>query len=307
MLYISREKFQLLPEKKILKQADYCAYLEAQKAIQHAYSENDHLIQHASQLCEKLVNDTNSQIAYFIADANSKANEVIDSANQNAAQIIDEANAKSKAILDEALHKRTQIFEEAKKYYEGEAKRGYDDGYATGKAELSQKLAELTVKNKENICYLESSVVGLVLKVLQRVIGDFDKKELIVSIVRQALKMVKNQQDAVLKVSPQDSQAVRDHLQEILSDGVVDYLEVIADSRLNPGTCILETDVGVIDASLDIQLEAITNAFKKITNQSDDAPENTEVTETNDQENNMVIEESPTAPIPEESNEIQQE
>jgi hypothetical protein len=85
-----------------------------------------------------------------------------------------------------------------------------------------------------------------------------------VNIVRQALKAVKNQKEAILKVSPQDSQAVRDNLKEILSDGIVDYLVVVADSRLTPGTCILETDLGVIDASLDVQLEAIIGAFKKI-------------------------------------------
>ncbi|MDR1906669.1 MAG: HrpE/YscL family type III secretion apparatus protein [Puniceicoccales bacterium] len=264
MLHISREKFQLLPEGKILKREDYCAYLEAENAVNHAYRENDKLIQHASQLCNKLVADTNIQIKEFIGTANARAQELIDEANKNAEKIIQEANAKSQQILDEALDKRTQIFEEAKKYYENEAKRGYDDGYATGKAEMAKQLAELAVKNADNVKYLENSVASLVVKALQRIIGEVDRRELIVNIVRQALKAVKNQQEAILKVSPKDSQAVRDNLKEILSDGVVDYLEVVADSRLKPGTCILETDLGVIDASLDVQVEAIIGAFKKV-------------------------------------------
>ncbi|MDR1435153.1 MAG: HrpE/YscL family type III secretion apparatus protein [Puniceicoccales bacterium] len=263
MLHISREKFQLLPEKKILKREDYCAYLEAEKAIEHAYRENDHLIQYASQLCDKLVKDTNHQIASFVEVANVRANELIETANQNAAQTIGEANEKSEAILEEAVKKREQIFGEAKKYYESEAKRGYEEGYSTGKSEMTQQLIEVAAKNSENFKQLENSIVGLVIKALQRVVGDFDRKELIVDIVRQALKMVKNQREAVLKVSPQDSQAVRDRLREILSDGSVDYLEVMPDSRLKPGTCILETDIGVVDASLDVQLESITKAFKK--------------------------------------------
>jgi type III secretion protein L len=264
MLHISREKFQLLPEGKILKQKDYCAYLEAEKAISHAYRENDNLIRHASQLCNQLVNDTNTKVEELIRTTNDRAQELIAAANQNAAQIIQEANTKSKTILNEALEKRTQIFDEAKKYYENEAKRGYDDGYSTGKTEMATQLAELAVKNTNNIKALEDSVVSLVTKALQRVIGEIDRKALIVNIVRQALKSMKNQKEAILKVSPQDSQAVRDHLEEIISDGIVDYLEVTADSRLQPGTCILETDVGVIDASLEVQMNAIMEAFKKV-------------------------------------------
>ena len=254
----------MLPDGKILKREDYCAYLEAANAVNHAYRENDKLIQHASQLCNELVVGTNARITEFIDAANARAQELIDEANQSAEKIIQEANEKSQKILDEALHKREQIFEEAKKYYENEAKRGYDDGYATGKAEMAKQLAELTVKSADNIKYLESSIAGLVVKALQRIIGEVDRRELIVDIVRQALKAVKNQREAILKVSPQDSQAVRDNLKEILSDGIVDYLEVVADSRLDPGTCILETDLGVIDASLDVQVEAIIGAFKKV-------------------------------------------
>ncbi|MDR2372435.1 MAG: HrpE/YscL family type III secretion apparatus protein [Puniceicoccales bacterium] len=264
MLHISREKFQLLPEGKILKREDYCAYLEAENAVNHAYRENDKLIQHASQLCNKLVMDTNAQITELIGAANVRAQGLIDQANQNAEKIIQEANEKSQKILDEALDKRKQIFEEAKKYYANEAKRGYDDGYATGKEEMAKQLAELIVKSADNMKYLESSIAGLVVKALQRIIGEVDRRELIVNVVRQALKAVKNQQEAILKVSPQDSQSVRDKLKEILSDGIVDYLEVVADSRLKPGTCILETDLGVVDASLDVQLEAIIGAFKKV-------------------------------------------
>jgi type III secretion protein L len=271
MLHISREKFQLLPQGKVLKREDYCAYLEAENAISHAYRENDNLIQHASQLCNQLVSTTNGKVTELINSANARAQELIDAANQNAEEIIQEANAKSQQILNEALEKRTQIFDEAKKYYENEAKRGYDDGYSTGKAELSQKLAELAVKSADNVKYLESSIAGLAIKALQRIVGEVDRRELIVNIVRQALKSVKSQKEAILKVSPQDSQAVRDHLKEILSDGIVDYLEVVADSRLNPGTCILETDLGVVDASLDVQLEAIIGAFRKVMPKGDAA------------------------------------
>lgn len=292
MLHIDREKFQLFSTGKIFKSREYTAYLEAESAVDHAYRENNRLIQNASQLCEQLVQDTNTQVATFVGQANENVATLLAQANDNAKKIIDQANEKSTKILAEAQEKRTEIFEEAKKYYANEAKRGYDDGYATGKSEMAQQLVEIAAKNSENINQLESSIVGLVLKALKRILGEVSKETLIVDLVRQALKLVKNQQEAILKVSPADAQAVRDHMEQIMADGIVDYLEVTADSRLKPGTCILETDIGVVDASLDVQLQAITDAFQKIQGNKkitdEDAEPSDEQSETSDSQGEVA-------------------
>ncbi len=39
------------------------------------------------------------------------------------------------------------------------------------------------------------------------------------------------------------------------------YLEVVGDARLDQGGCILETEIGIIDASLDSQLAALQAAL----------------------------------------------
>ncbi len=41
----------------------------------------------------------------------------------------------------------------------------------------------------------------------------------------------------------------------------VGYLEVVGDARLDQGGCILETEIGIIDASLDSQLAALQAAL----------------------------------------------
>ena len=41
------------------------------------------------------------------------------------------------------------------------------------------------------------------------------------------------------------------------------YVEVVADARLDQGGCILETEIGIIDASVDGQLAALGLALKK--------------------------------------------
>lgn len=263
MLQINRSKLKLLPEGKVFKCHDYGMYLEAERAVAEAYQENDRLLHYASELCEKLVSDTNGQVSRFVTEANQNVATLITQANQNAQTIIQQANQKSQMLLAETEKKRQEILDEAKKYYAQEAKRGYQDGFAEGKETLVKKLAEVSVQNNTNIKQLENNIVGLVLKALKRILGEVDQETLMVSLARQALKAVKNQSEAILKVSPSDAGIVRSQLEKVMADGIVDYLEVVADSRLEAGTCILETDVGVVDASLSVQMNAITEAFKK--------------------------------------------
>ncbi|UPA28663.1 MAG: HrpE/YscL family type III secretion apparatus protein [Verrucomicrobiota bacterium] len=263
MLQINRSKFKLLSQGKVFKCHDYGMYLEAERAVAEAYQENDRLIQYASELCEKLVSDTNGQVSQFVTEANENVASLIAQANQNAETIIQQANQKSQTLLAETEKKRQEILAEAKKYYAQEAKRGYKDGFDQGKETLAKQLAEASIKNSANIKQLENNIVGLVLKALKRILGEVDQETLMVSLARQALKAVKNQSEAILKVSPRDAGIVRSQMEKVMADGIVDYLEVVADSRLQPGTCILETDIGVVDASLEVQMNAITEAFKK--------------------------------------------
>ncbi|MEF1164548.1 SctL family type III secretion system stator protein VscL, partial [Vibrio parahaemolyticus] len=41
------------------------------------------------------------------------------------------------------------------------------------------------------------------------------------------------------------------------------YVDVVADARLKNGGCILETEVGIIDASIDGQIQALKQAMVK--------------------------------------------
>lgn len=267
MLKIDREKLQVLPEGKVLKFQDYSGLIEVHKAVEHAYKENDTIIKYATTICEALVQDTNAKVEGLINDANIRAKEIVDQANSQIEQLINDANAKSAKIISDAESKRDEIFEEAKNYYASQKQKGYDDGFATGKKEVTEMLTNLTVKHADYINSLKGEIVSLVEKAVQKVVGELDKHELITGIVHNALKMIKSEKQATLKISPQDSQAVREKLDEILQGRMVDDLEIVPDSRLKPGTCVLETVMGVIDASLDVQLDAIMTSIKKLESQ----------------------------------------
>ena len=43
----------------------------------------------------------------------------------------------------------------------------------------------------------------------------------------------------------------------------VGYLDLLADARLGRGACILESQIGMVEASLEGQIEALRGAFQR--------------------------------------------
>ena len=123
---------------------------------------------------------------------------------------------------------------------------------------------ETAARGADYLASLEERVVDVVVRSLRRILGEMDDKERIVRVVRHSLEVVRNQRQVILRVSPAEIDAVRARLNEILSGfpGITN-LEVAADGRLPAGGCILETEIGVVDASVDVQLEAVVKALTK--------------------------------------------
>ena len=65
-----------------------------------------------------------------------------------------------------------------------------------------------------------------------------------------------------MRVSTDVEAEVRERVGEVLSgNGGVSFLEVVGDERIGKGGCLLESEAGVVDASIQQQLEALEGAL----------------------------------------------
>ena len=104
----------------------------------------------------------------------------------------------------------------------------------------------------------ENTVVSVVNQSVRKIIGELDEETRIRKIVGTALNTVRGQQKVTVRVSPVDEPAVSKSLAAMTSGA---FLNVVADTRLGAGSCILESELGVVDASLETQLKALEHAF----------------------------------------------
>ena len=166
-------------------------------------------------------------------------------------------------LLAAARDRAEAIRAEAEEAYEARRREGYDDGVMEGRMEQAEKMMETAMQAVEYIENIEETLVGVVTSAVRKIIGELDEKERIVRVVRTALVAVRSQQKVLIRVCPADEAAVRDALSAMIASapGGVSFLDVSADPRMKPGDCILESELGVVDAGLETQLKALESAL----------------------------------------------
>ena len=103
------------------------------------------------------------------------------------------------------------------------------------------------------------------MKSLKKCIMEIGDKELVVQIVRKVMNaVVRNQRQITLKVAPDMVPVVRERLDEILAEyPLLNEIDLQEDPRLKGTACMIETEAGIADASVETQLAAIETSLKK--------------------------------------------
>jgi len=171
---------------------------------------------------------------------------------------------KAEGLLEKARQEAEAIVAAAKEVFEGEKRRGYEEGLVEGKMTISEQMIDTVSKSVDYFATIEEKVADTVILALKKIIGEIDARDLIMKVVKNALTIVRNEQRVTVRVSPSQTETVKEKLNEIMANFPgVSFIDVVADPRLTEGACILETDIGVVDARIEVQIEAIRKALLK--------------------------------------------
>ena len=125
---------------------------------------------------------------------------------------------------------------------------------------LSQTLDDLVRLRAEMIHKTERQVVELAIAVATRIVHReiAVDRELLVAMARVALDRLGDAASATIRLHPEDYAAIERLGSSCLTSGPV---TILADSHIHRGGCLVESDFGVIDVSVDAQVEELTRAL----------------------------------------------
>lgn len=198
-------------------------------------------------------------------------NQAIKEAEKKAEQIIQEANdyAQSTKIAIEEEIKR--LNEEAVQIAEEAKAQGYEDGLQQGRKrgyeEVQQLITEarqIVHQSKEDYLKKIESSEGMILQiglsVAEKILGEELAKdeEIFLPIVKRAMKEVREAKEVQIQVNPSQYPLLIDKKDELLSLFPREVsLYIYPNGELGENDCIIESDHGRIDASVDQQLTLI--------------------------------------------------
>lgn len=220
----------------------------------------------------------------LLADAKIEAKKIIEDANSQSIAYIKATTERLDAELELNLKKgfdqgHEKGIEEGRKLgYERGYEKGYDDGVDAADVEYDKniKFMQGVIEGIDDAKHLmlkkyESSLSDVAFTMAKMVI----KKELEVDpkllnkIIEDAASTCKNQEYILVTLSESGYKIVTkesDSVAEILKT-YSDDVRFFVDKTMSDNDCIIETPVGVIDASVKTQLENISTALKDVDNQ----------------------------------------
>lgn len=168
-------------------------------------------------------------------------------------------------ILAAAEAEAARIREEAKAAFEAERQRGYAQGVAEGKMEIAAQKLDLVDASVSFMEGVEEKMADVVMKALRSFVVDIGDRKMVVQIVRKTMAaVIRTQKQVVLKVAPEMVATVTARVAEFRAAyPIIETLDVVADARLSGAACVLETEAGVADASVETQLAAIEKSLKR--------------------------------------------
>ncbi len=166
------------------------------------------------------------------------------------------------AVLREAHEEAEAVLSRARLEYEKEKERGFSEGLEAGKQVMAERIMSAAATSVESLAAIEEEMVHVVIHALKKIIGEMDDRERLVRVVRTSLALMRNQRKVVLRVPPDRAEMADGAVREMLQNHPgIDILDVVADPRLKNDDCILESDMGIVDAGLDGQIEAVRRAL----------------------------------------------
>ncbi len=176
------------------------------------------------------------------------------------------ATVKSAAeIVAAAEAEAARIREEAKAAFEEERKRGFEKGLQDGKLEIAMQKLEQVDQSVAFMESVEGKMADIVMKALKSCVVEIGDREMVINIVRKTMNaVIRTQRHVTLKVAPEMVAAVKERVSALRVDyPTVETFDVVEDPRLKGPACVLETEAGVADASVETQLAAIERSLKR--------------------------------------------
>lgn len=172
-------------------------------------------------------------------------------------------------IDDRNLISRAQ--EEAATIRENAAQEGYKAGIEKAQNDIAQVKNAISdfLKAKQDVFeYIAPDILEISIDIARKIVKHEieQEPETVLATILDVLKTISKDESKIsIKVNPAQIDLIKNSIPEIISStGLEIKIHVSPDETIEVGSCIVHTSNGVVDATINTQMEIIKEAFKGI-------------------------------------------
>lgn len=226
---------------------------------------NDRSIKIVRPLEEQIMDDLNEgseDNKAILNDALEKASILIEDAKEQAAKLISDAEIEAGAIREQA---RVDGYEKGLAEGLDEAKNQIEEHMQElqrqSEVETEQKREELM----DELAQAEKDMVDVSCGLIEKLTGILvdSYKPVMLHMINNALNNTDSSKQFIIRVASEIYPYVADNRDRIIgasNPGV--SIEIFGDSKLTSGQCMIESDNGIVDLSMDVQVKNLITAIK---------------------------------------------
>lgn len=188
---------------------------------------------------------------------------------EKSAKLIEDAKKEAKNILEQAKQEAEKIKNEA---FAAAQKKGYEQGISQSNrqnqkiaAEFEENAKKLQKEFDTSMIEFEPKMVNIIVSLIEKITGILveDKEDVILYIVGRALKNMDKSDEYTIKVAKENYEYISERRNILLNAiGREATLYITEAPGLLKNQCIIETNLRIINCSLDVQLNNLITDLK---------------------------------------------
>lgn len=176
-------------------------------------------------------------------------------------------------VQDKAMAERASLEEVRSQAYREGFASGVEDGqreFAVQGEQMAALLESLGALRSELLSEVEDDVVAIVFQAVTAIIGNVLAERVgVFEVVRQVIGQVRDRENLIVRVSNKDFALIKDAYAP--DNCIGQRVEVLAEPRILPGGCLVESSAGTLDGRLEVQLHSLRELLLGVRSGAGDA------------------------------------
>ncbi|MGE5545152.1 MAG: FliH/SctL family protein [Bacillota bacterium] len=225
---------------------------------------------------------TENDLADAQAEVREEADRIVKETEEMVIEILEKARLEAKNIIadarEEAEEIRLKAEKEAALLKEQAIDHGYHEGWEKAREEARQQIEKARQESEDLVEQAKQERIGIIRScesIIVRMSMDIAQKivekelttnpDIIIELVKNILDYMNTAEFYKILVNPDDFVTLAAEFgKQSLFSSVNDRIQILADENVSRGGCVVETDLGLVDATLETRVSSLEESLMDV-------------------------------------------